>query len=233
MTAATTATGEGQAPDPQSGQEPQTAAGATATPQVGTGTAGSQAPATTPTDDPIILRQKLDEANREAARLRTEKKKRDDADEAARVAALSDSEKVVAERDAAAKRVTELEAENQRLQADAEARDLGAKLGLADYRDALALIPADQIERGKDGKPTNLEALFRALLAEKPYLAKTGTPPPPSTGASAGTSGGPAPRLTADELDAAKRTGTSPERYAAMKNVKTLADYQLANPPKH
>jgi hypothetical protein len=37
------------------------------------------------------------------------------------------------------------------------------------------------------------------------------------------------PTLTEDELQAAKRAGMTPERYAEMKGVRTLNDYEALN----
>lgn len=226
--------------DSSSGQEPQpVAAGKSAMPQEGesqdgTPPGGATGPSTALPLDPAVLLRERDEAKREAANARRELNKREAAEREAAAAAMSDAEKVVAERDALKAERDKWETEKRRLLADAEARDLGAKLGLVDHRDALALIPADQIEIDETtGRPKNLETLFRALIAEKPYLvAKPGATPPPSTGAAAGTSGGPAPRLTADELEAARTTGIAPERYAALKSVKTLDDWQKTRPVK-
>lgn len=236
----TTATGGAQGAAATSGQGPQdVAAGTTATPQGGesqdgTTPEGTQAGAT-PTPGTSEHERKLAERERENADLRRRLKKRDDEDAAKAAAAMTEAEqaaaalkKLQAERD-------EWQAEKRKLLADAEARDLGAKLGLIDYRDALALIPPDQIVIDEtSGKPTNLEQLFRDLVKEKGYLVEKATKPaPPSTGAAAGTSGGPAPRLTADELDAANKAGIAPERWAALKGVSTLADWQKTRAAKN
>jgi hypothetical protein len=118
--------------------------------------------------------------------------------------------------------------EKKAILAESVARDAAEKLGIIDYRDALALTPKDDIVYDDDGRPENLESLFTALVKSKPYLVsgdsrqvKTVT-----ANASAGTSGGPTVRLSADELEQAKRAGIAPERWVALKSVKTLDDWK-------
>ncbi len=239
MTTAT-ATGAPVTGAPQSGETPQTAAGETATTPV----TGDTAPATgtaqaSPTTPDVPLTPDEIRALRESnARMEAVVKAANKEAEKARLAARELERSKLSEEEKASAELADLKAEREqwllekrKLLADAEARDIGAKLGLVDYRDALALIPADQIETDADGKPTNIEALFRELVAAKGYLvAHPSKPVPPSTGAAAGTSGGRPPNLTADELAAAQRTGIAPERYAALKGVTTLADWQATRP---
>lgn len=224
--------GETQTPAPQegAGESPQEGgAGAAPTPLEG-GDDPQQSL------DPVIAARERDEAKREAQTLRRKLRELEKAEadrqaaaEQERMAALSDVDKVKAEIEQLRKEREEWVQERRRLVADAEARDLGTKLGLLDYRDALALIPDDEIEVDDDGRPTNLEPLFRELVKQKPYLAgkaQEGRPAAPNSNASSGTSGGPSPKLTSAELEAANKAGIDPQRYAALKGVKTLAEWQ-------
>lgn len=108
-----------------------------------------------------------------------------------------------------------------------------ADKGLTGGKAKAAARLLDSVEYDDADEPTNLDAALdagKAVYGEEMFAA--GEPPKPKPGGS--TNGGDGgskdekPELTADELEAAKATGTSPERYAAMKNVTTLDEYQAA-----
>lgn len=99
---------------------------------------------------------------------------------------------------------------------------------VADPDVAYAMLDRDQVEYDDNGAPSNLADLIPALLEAHPILKATGgrtiTPPPAgiNAGAGHGTQSGPA--LTADELEAAREMGMSPERYAALKGKTVVSE---------
>jgi hypothetical protein len=114
---------------------------------------------------------------------------------------------------------------------------IGTELNLVDSDAALWLLDWEKIDFDDDGNPTNLKALTEDLIRQKDYLVKKEATPPaapvaPTIGAASGAAvAGPPPVLTAQELDYIKQTpGMTPERYAALKDVKTLQDYQKITP---
>jgi hypothetical protein len=195
-----------------------------------TGTEGGDSG--TQTTDVAVLQRDLDHALAQAQQFRAELK------------ALREAKR--AEADAAkteAQRITEMESENALLKAALAASRLEAavavhagRLNIIDAEAAVKLLDRSKLELDEEGNPKNVEAALRDLIAERPYLAPkapTNVAPSGGTNAASGTAPGPAPRLTAEELAAAKLTGTDPARYAAMKNVKTLDDYmKVARPSK-
>jgi hypothetical protein len=116
---------------------------------------------------------------------------------------------------------------------------IGTELNLVDPDAALWLLDWEKIDFDDDGNPKNLKDLTQDLIRQKDWLVKkadtptTPTPPvAPTIGAASGAAtAGPPPALTAQELEYVKATpGMTPERYAALKNVKTLQDYQKITP---
>lgn len=106
-------------------------------------------------------------------------------------------------------------------------------LSIVNARAAAKLI--EGVEYDDDGEPTNLgmpddpSSLIAKFLAENDYLrgkpASKPTPPPVNA-----REGGDkkAPELKAEELEAARRAGMTPEEYQAFKNGGSLADLQAA-----
>lgn len=186
---------------------------------------------TLPTDVAALQRDLL-HAQSQAAQFRSELK------------ALRETKR--AEADAAkteAQRITEMEAENASLKVALAMSRLesavavhAGRLNIIDAEAAVKLLDRSTLELDDEGNPKNIEAALQALIKERPYLAPkapTNVAPSGGTNAASGTAPGPAPRLTAEELDAAKLTGTDPARYAAMKGVKTLDDYmKVVRPSK-
>lgn len=83
---------------------------------------------------------------------------------------------------------------------------------------AIAALDRSRVEYDDVGQPTNLIALLEDLLEREPVLKGTAPRPtiPPTDG---GRRDNATPDLTADELDAARTTGMTPERYAAVKKA--------------
>lgn len=150
----------------------------------------------------------------------------------ARLKELEDAQ--LSEQERQTKRLSELEA--QAAQFEAERRDLMLRaefhrlaptLGVADAELAYLALDRAAIEYGKDGAPTNLADALTALLDSKPILrGQPMAPKPTSTDGGDGNNQGPAPNLTAAELEAAKAAGMDPHRYAALKSAKTLDDFR-------
>jgi len=233
MTAETTPTGT-----PGTGATP--AAGATPAPP--SPAEGSPATGAAPVEPPTTPDPPLG-AGGEAA-LEAERKARRDAEKRAKDAekALQVREEAeLNEAQKAAKRLAELEAEKaawttERRQVflTSAVTSLQSKLGLVDVDVVTRLLDPSAIDYDDAGKPTNTEVLVRALLHDKPFLggAKSATTPPVGIGATEGTTGtAPAPSLTADELEAARTTGMTPERYAALKGVRTIDEWQATRRP--
>jgi len=162
----------------------------------------------------------------------------------AQLLALRDAKK--AEADAAkteAQRYTEMETEitvlrvalaTARLEVAVSAQ--ANRLNIIDAEAAVKLLDRSKLELDEEGNPKNVEDVLRDLIKERPYLAPkapTSVPSPGGTNAASGTAPGPAPRLSAEELEAARMTGTDPVRYAAMKEVKSIDDYmRVVRPAK-
>jgi len=169
-----------------------------------------------------------------AARRDAEKKAREIAKEkAALEKQLRDiADKDLDEQTKKDRRLSELETERtvllqerQRTMVTMEVNRLQPKMGLVDVDAASRLLDWDLIEYGDDGKPNNVEDLLRDLLRDKPYMGGQRPIPSGSIGATSGTTGALPPRLTAEELEAAKTYNMTPERYAALRSVRTVDDW--------
>lgn len=208
-------------------EDPET--GAEGTPQD-----GAEGSSSTGITDVAVLQRELSKARSEAAKSRVELKAFKDAETEKQKADLTEQERLT-------RRTTELEKALAEAEAKARAKAIEAAvakqanlLGIIDADAAVKLLDAEDLELDSEtGEPTNIEAALKALIKAKPYLASKPEPQTPGgTNGAAGTQAGPAPKLTADELTAAQSAGMTPERYAALKGVKTFADWQKANPPK-
>lgn len=174
--------------------EPITSSGQSATPtpdpQPATGNASAGA---TPTKPTVTLEEalaQLEESKRAYAELEHSHKntagelkrhrerldKIDQAEEQAKIAALSDVEK-------ATKRATDAEQRAQQLQTQlvhAEVKMAAQAKGIIDP-DLAALAIKDKLEYGDDGMPSNLDKVLDALVKSKPFLVpKAAEPPAPS-----------------------------------------------------
>lgn len=100
--------------------------------------------------------------------------------------------------------------------------------GIVDAEAAAALITG--VEYDDHGRPTNATDRITALLEAKGFLKATGaaaaTVAKPTINSGAGTTPAPGPNLLPEEVQMAEKLGMSPERYAALKEVRNAADYQ-------
>lgn len=167
--------------DPQAGSTPapETPQAGTPNPQAGTGQSGSG-------DEPISL-EKARELRSENKNLRTRLNELEQA-EAARQKAEKDAadkkereqgnyQKLLADRE------TELEKErasNKALALKYEAVVVAQKLNISKPEVALRLIDQAAVEYDAEGKPANLEKLFKAAIEELPALADSGQGAPGS-----------------------------------------------------
>lgn len=191
--------------------------------------------------DPAELKQKLEAAEEarkraaeDAAKYRRRLREREEADRAREAEGQSDEERRAAE----AQEREAFEQERTQFRLERAMARVGDELNLVDPDAALWLLDWNEIDFDDDGKPTNLKELTQDLIRQKDYLVKKeatsvpATPAAPTIGASSGAAvAGPPPSLTAQELEYVRQTpGMTPERYAALKNVKTLQDYQRVTP---
>lgn len=112
-----------------------------------------------------------------------------------------------------------------------------AELEIADPALAVAALDRAKVAFDDDGDPTNLDEILKATLDRHPALKASGTGGSSGGGGvrkSGGTDGGSGgtgsqgPSLTAEELDAARAMGMSPERYAAFKGGRSIDDLRAA-----
>jgi hypothetical protein len=194
--------------DPQTGvEEPQT---------------GAPAAAVETPVDVAVLQADLAHARQQASQFKAELK-------AARAAKETELEAAKSE----VQRLAELEAEKAAWQTERQqmyvgfaVRDLAAKYGLIDAEAVVRLMDWTMLDFDDAGKPVNTEDAVRALLRDKPYLGGVRPQAPVATNATEGTTSARPPNLTADELAAAQASGISVERYAALKGVRTIEDWQ-------
>ena len=178
--------------------------------------------------DVDVLVKEREEAKREAQKLRQQLRQKEAAEAEAAKAQMSEQERLTAEVAELRRQAETWAGEKKSILAESIAQSIAGKIGIIDYRDALALTDKDAIVYDEDGRPENLESLFANLVKAKPYLVSGDgrTVKTPATNAASGTSGGPTVRLTSDELAEAQRAGIAPERWAALKSVKTLDDWK-------
>lgn len=172
--------------------------------------------------------RKLAEANKEAAANRVELKKYKEAEEAAKLATLTEQERLAkhaaelqskydADTAALTERIVRYEVERQ-----------ASKLGIVDPDAAAKLIDWSSLEYDEDGTPTNAETLLKDLLKARPWLAST------QQGKPTASSGG----ATNPSRSAAANTGLSwdiitkmtQEQYNARRPE--IVEWISKNPPK-
>lgn len=104
--------------------------------------------------------------------------------------------------------------------------DKAQELGVVSPSLALKALDRKKIEWDDSDEPANLEPVLEALLDEEPALKATPRKKTPSTDAGGGVGGGEPPKLTAEQLQAAKDLGyTDPAEYIADMNLKTISDW--------
>jgi hypothetical protein len=200
------------------------------------------APATPPEDDFDKDRALATiKAQREAEKaLKDELKEANKAK--AELQAIKDAEKSELEREREARE--KLENENPKLKEELRDARLTAaladpSLGVVEPETAANMLKQRGLTFGDDGKPENLAEAVEKLLEAKPFLKGGPAEPPkpavPNIDAGAGQGNGPAPNLTAEELDAAKELGQDPILFAELKRARkenggmmTYEQYQAA-----
>jgi hypothetical protein len=215
---------------PQAGESEDPSNGTEVTPQDGAEGSSSTEGIT----DVAVLQRELSKARAEAAKYRVESKAFAKAKADEEAAALTESQRLT-------RRVAELEKENELATKLARAKTLEAAvakqaqlLGIIDPDAAVKLLDTDDLELDDEtGEPKNIEVALKALIKAKPYLAGKASPETPgSINGAAGAAAGPAPKLTAAELETAQAAGMTPERFAALKEVKSLDDWKKTLPAK-
>lgn len=186
-----------------------------------------------PEDLPEAARESMRKANHQAAKYRHERNElRTRAEELeTKLKAIEDSEK--SELELAQQKAAELEQQQTSWQQERRETNLKlavysrqTELGITDADLALAALDRKAIDYDDTGEPTNIEEQLKELLERKPILKGTPqSPKPPDINGGAGANDTP-PALTAEELEAAKKAGMTPERYAQMKGVGNLDDFE-------
>jgi hypothetical protein len=165
---------------------------------------------------------KLREAEKRAAAAEKRNKEREDAE-------LSETEKLKQEADEGRQQAEE----GKRLAREAKTLTALADKGLAGAKAKAALRLLDGIEYDDQHEPTNLvEVLATAKAEYGEDMFSPPTPPrptPPNINPGPGNTPGPAPDLTAEEVEAANKAGIDPKRYAAMKTVTTHEEWLAAH----
>ncbi len=140
-------------------------------------------------------------------------------------AQLSETEKLRAQ--LAAETAKRTEADTRRVQSLMQVAVMtkAAALGFQNPEDAWLLIDTAALKVEDDGKVSGVDEALAGLVKARAYLVKAVAAPNLNSGAGGGQAGAPI-RLTPDELAAAQQLDMTPEAYAAMKTVKTAADYQ-------
>lgn len=121
--------------------------------------------------------RKLAEANREAAANRVALKKYQEAEEAAKLAAMGDVEKANKQLADAQKQIQQFKQELINAQVRLAAKDKG----IIDP-DIAALALHDKLEFGDDGMPSNLDKALDDLIKSKPYLLANAESPAQTAG---------------------------------------------------
>lgn len=146
------------------------------------------------------------EARAEAAKYRKRLRELEKQLEAVQAAEQAKAEAELTEVEKASRRAAELE---QQLEAERMARRdsllessvtaAAARMGFADARDAVALVPRTDLEFGDDGRPdaASVEAALKRLLSERPHLRAGHT--------AGGSPGNPSRTNPPSETDAQRR----------------------------
>lgn len=145
--------------------------------------AGQEPPATEDTDPRIRA------ANAEAARYRREAREAQARADAAEAANLTEAQRIEKERDDLRK-ANETLAEQNRTLVVTNALTAAAQAAGLRVQDTVEIL-GPKIQLDAEGNPTGVTEAVTALLAERPYLALTGTPGQAGPGAAPGATGQP------------------------------------------
>lgn len=104
--------------------------------------------------------------------------------------------------------------------------DKAAELGIGSPSLALKALDRKKIEWDDDDEPANLGDVLDALLEEEPILKAAPKKQTASTNAGGGAGSGDPPKLTSEQLEAARLLGyDDPAEYLADMKLKTLDDW--------
>lgn len=180
------------------------------------------------------LRGEVKDAKAQAKRVDELEKKLQEREDADKTEEQKRAERLAALEAEQAKNVERLR--DLRLQLAVHER--ATELEIADPALAVAALDRARIAFDDDGDPSNLDEVLKQTLDRHPALKATATTSGGGTGGGRGKSGGTdggsggtgreGPSLTAEELDAAKAMGMSPERYAAFKGGRSIDELRAA-----
>ena len=165
------------------------------------------------------LRVALKAANKEAGDRRKRLDELEKADEERKAASLSELEKEKKRADDAEKKAAAAETRARETLIRAAFVGEAAKLGAAHPEDVYLLADRSAVSIDEAGKIEGVAEAVKALV-DAGRVPLSGKAPAPNLDGGAGSgdrSGGSAVRLTADELEMARRMGVTPERAAAQK----------------
>lgn len=221
---------DGESQEPQDGTNPSQSGQSAEPPEPQDGTDEPQdgEGSAQPNLDPEALQRELAETRRRSAEYRRKLREKEEQEAQAQREAMTELDRLKADNEALTAEVARLSAERKQEKVDRQVFGLAPSLNLVDPEVVARLIDRSEVEFDDDsGNPTNVEALVKEVIRTKPYLVQGNrTSPPQNIGGTSGAQAGPAPKLTADELKAAEEAGIDPNRYAALKNVRTLDDWQ-------
>jgi septal ring factor EnvC (AmiA/AmiB activator) len=148
-------------------------------------------------------RKALKETNAESAGRRKRLEELESAEQARLQAQMSDAEKATAALQKLQEEIAARDAQMAGLREQTVRYEVMLKaqeMAIIDLDAAARLMDRDALEFGADGKPTNVEAVLKALVKAKPYLVK-----PSSSASGMGTPPGRAPRAPAPVVGQAQR----------------------------
>jgi hypothetical protein len=190
-----------------------------------------------PEDEINRLKADLAAANTEAGKRRKGQRELEQKIKDLETANLTDEERDTAERKSLAEdnaRLTEAARRGSMRDAIDELNGAdGINLDSAAIKTAIALINQDDLDFNEYEVPTNMEAVLRSTIQANPILTRSrGKTGGKGSGGSTNAGQGETEeqvKLTTEELERATESQMSPERFAAMKDVKSIDDYRAAD----
>lgn len=162
-------------------------------------------------------RRALKDANKEAADRRKKLEQFEQAEEQRKQAEMTELDKAKAEAEQARKEAEQARTDARAILIRSAFVSEAAKAGAAHPEDAYALADTSGVEVGDDGKVAGVADAVKALV-DAGRIPLAGKAPAPSLdGGAGGKERSGETRLTAQELQAAKNMGITPERYAEQK----------------
>lgn len=122
--------------------------------------------------DVSALLKEIKSLRRENAKWRTQLRGLEEEREAKRKAAMTELERLQVELKEAEEARALAERQRQQIAVRSQVISAAAKAGFNDPEDAYRLLSGDTLEVSEDGKVNGLSEALKALLKDKPYLAK-------------------------------------------------------------